>query len=1291
MHLSHLTSTLTAPSVQLSAESDLAKLVKDWREDKVNSLFRLATHANFAAIQSLLPPAIDPGADGIRRAQAVARGVFARFELSMGVGVARRVLKRLGSIAPSQAQNDLLDEEPPQPTREILRKMVAKTGVVLVVKGNETDVFADEQEQTTHYFPFLLSCRPNWMGKISFVDAYDVRMDRKSRIKLQQPFLPTREGGAPRQLVLSLECKKVVQSTLTRENIRTSTAVSTLPQSHGSSFKDLDDLSATSFGTIIARTELILKYTDLVTGEYMYRTMQLRFSFDQQRRAVSALGSESPHRRLALDLDEVSNCTEYVVNIDNISSVNARRNLETSSIIADADSLAQMTEAGSYFSSIQSEKVRSVTRDRDRGNETGGSAPAYINSSLHASNSSIASFAESFALTNVDEEADYSASVILTNIQQAVIFKGALLWKGRYFFLSLVNENDVTVLKLLESSTMFSLVFLLQREHIDRSQNILKIVKKILNFATQNDMIASFLSHMKEFPHTNPTLLRQVFAKVLSNPHFEAVQTDGSRSQFIKYLDDQFAAVIGLCSLTGRTLIGKRFEIFDASGHYLQSRPNPTKGKGGSSKAQLPRAKHLIAHRYRDSVIDEFIKVGQTATTSRIEVEADEQASYAPDFETELASDGNQSVSNANLETPVIVSEEELEGEKSRADSEHHEAHHHHHQRKHRHHFKHISKSSGDHNTAHHSQHVGNAALQIFHPRKEKEKEKKNKLARSTSGAKSPRSSIREDASIVASSTAETGGLYGSQVTSDSSKILDEDMTNLRPGGIMDDDSSAPPFLVAARDGHPVWGITASTQFSSLDNSFNYDAPLLAFLGDEGASVFSAEEMEEPGADSPLQGSQADISLPPPVSARHIISSADLLVISTLSEKLIQNIIDQATDKAELFLRRAQDELIRRMSQKSDAEVLTDPAEEENSETVVKDTLSAVDAEVHTILEAVLLAVEYLSLSVGKNQASLPPPVAEDHPRRNSLLAIHTSMIGLDNPQQKMTPTLRSPVAGQEASAEEIYLTHSESIIHDIAIDYTQSVVTQAVAEQLKEASPAQSLAAADINKMNAMFEWEAIALDGQKAGEPPLSLHIPSEHDASEGEVESFPTPLTPGHGARLSPILFHNRQEDLHRRVSIGVLSTISSNSQESKLSSSWQSGQSRVIDTANRFSDDVSSIRSTSSQSMVSASARPRLSSSSSPQKENIVDRYRSMSASFASSPYRVTKILSAGKRKPEAVAFVPPENVWTAGTGTGKALDKRSSPPRSSFAFDSASRLLQKLRDMNHQVLRLYLKL
>ena len=66
-----------------------------------------------------------------------------------------------------------------------------------------------------------------------------------------------------------------------------------------------------------------------------------------------------------------------------------------------------------------------------------------------------------------------------------------------------------------------------------------------------------------------------------------------------------------------------------------------------------------------------------------------------------------------------------------------------------------------------------------------------------------------------------------------------------------------------------------------------------------------------------------------------------------------------------------------------------------------------------------------------------------------------------------------------------------------------------------------------------------------------------------------------------------------------------------------------------------------------------------------------------------PYKVNKILSAGKKILELKSFVPPENIWVSGIGTSKS--SRNYYPPSEFSFDNANKLLQKLRDLSNQVL------
>ena len=84
----------------------------------------------------------------------------------------------------------------------------------------------------------------------------------------------------------------------------------------------------------------------------------------------------------------------------------------------------------------------------------------------------------------------------------------------------------------------------------------------------------------------------------------------------------------------------------------------------------------------------------------------------------------------------------------------------------------------------------------------------------------------------------------------------------------------------------------------------------------------------------------------------------------------------------------------------------------------------------------------------------------------------------------------------------------------------------------------------------------------------------------------------------------------------------------------------------------------------------------------QKEKVKETKNVLPVSSNNVPYKVSKILSAGKKVLELKSFIPPENIWVSGIGTSKL--SRNYYPTTEFSFDNATKLLQKLRDLSNQV-------
>jgi hypothetical protein len=231
-----------------------------------------------------------------------------------------------------------------------------------------------------------------------------------------------------------------------------------------------------------------------------------------------------------------------------------------------------------------------------------------------------------------------------------------------------------------------------------------------------------------------------------------------------------------------------------------------------------------------------------------------------------------------------------------------------------------------------------------------------------------------------------------------------------------------------------------------------------------------------------------------------------------------------------------------------------------------------------------------------------------------------------------------------ESSANEHF---NRSIIHTISVQYV---------EQLLARLPERNLPIIEYEPTEVLFESvDAIAT-------------VDSSH-ISFGFYNGLDT-ATSTFRANLDPIA----ESDVASMQST-LSSGISAIEQSSLDDADNKDSKSTLI------INDVSSIHSTLTLPKAIFVLEDSINSEIIMQENNNIQRMSSYL--LPSTPYKVTKLLSADRKRMEVKEFIPPQNVWTPGVGTGKGTQSRSMAP-SAYSFESANRLLQKLRDMSHQV-------
>jgi len=1326
----HLSQKVSVPRPTAASHSDGTvdneKLLANWREGADYSLFQLAHAGNFAAIQSLLPAELDVTDDSTRRLQAIVRGIFERFNLRMGVGPHRLLSSAEASISSSHDATK---------KRIAVKKMMAKAAVVLAIQEADVDVFEGEPEHHVNYFPFLLSVRPNWMGMISHIDAYDVRSDKKIRIKLQQSFSPIHEAGVPRRLQLSLEVKKLLTSDLTRENIRaTVPTIHLLPEGNTAKLSiDNNNNNIFASGKISARTEVVLKYTDILTGEYIYRSMQLKFSFDHHRNSIELTNprdcsAEVPDlsKRLSLALDDLSLGQNYQVDCSNEEALNMRSEMDTSSVMADVHSVAHWTD----ISSVLSESVTSKGKEENvfiqniRHEEPAAVTMEILKTHemVHSTVSiSTPSVYESLSVTQVDEDADHSSAVILTNIQRAMIFKGSITWRKSYFFVTIANENDVTLMKLTEMNSLFSFVFLFRREHFDRSQKLLKCVKMVMKYVEKNELISAILSHMSDEDIVNTKSTSKVAKKVFETENFTNLVREGSRCYYTYFSPAQLSLLVAFYSPNNNPMLGVRLEIFDSSGHYLRGN-NSLNGKIKAPMSKQPRI--LLSTRFRNIVLDEFMTNGSVSAKDDASLQAsthlDILATSAENSISLHSSQRNDSMEDLAIDRAKESATLPVLSEKKQPNLKHHHLHH--------------KSSIAAVNLA--SPKLSHppvpVALQVYHHRKDSKLHRRS-LSVSTAGSKSDAAersieiasdSFQADVVKEKRSSIEVTPISSSHnsVMSHSVKFdvhidnattssFDSDMKNLRLGGQIEDDSIAGSNFEVTVD--PT-NLHASNMRATLSSAVFYDLPLHIPIAELGASIVSDDAPETP-ISRRLTGRSQTVSF----INNELLQSIAQDVVNHIVEKAIEiRLLDHSHETHSECADVSQKEectnefpsqcIEAEISQLSAHESVQDPIKERRrSLDQVTGTEKHVEYIVCNILEAMLLATEYLSHVFERNQ-SLIQSVSPIIPSKGSITPPHESTdVDEDyNPPQMSVTVSSSSSFVDDASTSDLEVDVAVAVVEQLESDSDENTAIiifeellsselQLISIEVIEASATTQLNKSIVHSMSVEYVEQLLA----RITEIKLPFHEMIEPEPAEevlvddlNIVNENSDPIVTMMVNPISMVLFHGLETSSTFRTNLDPIAE-SDNRSVTSMQSSLSSGMSAIerpfsgslddvdctVSKSIKIADELSSIHST----VTLPQAIAALDDSSNVENTGFEIIQQTSYLPISTTPYKVTKLLSAGRRRMEAKEFLPPQNVWTTGTGTGKGTHNRA-VPLSTYSFESANRLLQNLRDISHQL-------
>lgn len=320
--------------------------------------------------------------------------------------------------------------------------------------------------------PVLLKVQASWMGKVTHIKVFDVLNSTASKAHLRTPFSPARETGVPRRLLLTME---LIQGGSTR---------STATQNNEES------------------VEVVLKFTDRDSGVYSYRRMRLKVLEPPENDGPALQkhhksGHGTPHS-LERWGSTVSRPVEIQVEDLNMNEHRSFLDLQPQSslyrtLLRESSLLSGMPR-GPPLSHPVSELASTATF-------TSAATPVLgVTSIAGGDGQDRSEFGDInpdqySSLGGYDEYIDLTA-VSVTNALTIELVKEGFQWRGRYYLVRVVNEHDVTQVTFMQMHTDRIFVFLMAREHIDRSFSLAKRWAYLMEILENNPATAHLLHNL---------------------------------------------------------------------------------------------------------------------------------------------------------------------------------------------------------------------------------------------------------------------------------------------------------------------------------------------------------------------------------------------------------------------------------------------------------------------------------------------------------------------------------------------------------------------------------------------------------------------------------------------------------------------------------------------------------------------------------------------------------------------------------------------------------------------------
>lgn len=397
--------------------------------------------------------------------QAVAKGALERSQLLLGVGG----------------------------RKENARPLVARLGVV--VQGH----------------PMLLRVHASWMGKVTHIKVFDVSKGVAFKVKLRTPFAPVRETGSPRRLQLTMQVCKYkypVSSGSRRRGPHGATA-----EGVGESGGSVDPLAV----------ELVLKFTDLDSGRYSYRRMRLSLVAPAARPVTPPEGAGPEGATSVASVPRIRvndlSLAEHKSLLSLSEHPSLYRSLLPPSATVEAAAVAATESKATGPVGAHSESQSPVRSVSAEGTLTSAGSPLLGAQSIAQGAGQLGAGSSAWGQgegegqglgqgrtqdeeeeelvfssieggyggldQHLDAEADLGV-VSVTNAHTVEVLKEGFLWRGLYYLVRVVNEQDVTQVTFTQVCSDRLFVYLMPREHIDRSHSLARRWALLMAVAERN-------------------------------------------------------------------------------------------------------------------------------------------------------------------------------------------------------------------------------------------------------------------------------------------------------------------------------------------------------------------------------------------------------------------------------------------------------------------------------------------------------------------------------------------------------------------------------------------------------------------------------------------------------------------------------------------------------------------------------------------------------------------------------------------------------------------------------------